>query len=386
MAIEIGTRPLPRFAALSWFRIPLLDSYILREMFGPFCFAAGAFFVFWALNILVLAADYIVNGHAPFFLAVRFIVFRMPQAIPMAFPFGTLFGSMLAMSRLMADNEITAIRSAGVPLWRIVLAPIIFGLLAFGVTYAMNEFVTPKSIDLSTRTFYQIIYHTDALPVEPQFFRKDADTGNTFYVTAVAPDNKTMTGVQLFEPGRYGYWTRTIQAKTATVQGTNLVLHNAIITNYNSDGDETTQELSTKPILIGLPLGETAAQFTEITNSDPWTLSSKQLRAQIQLERMQGLGGSNLGSLEINLANKIAWPFACLIGVLIAVPLAMLFGKKLGILSAVLAVIMFGLYFVFLSVATAFGRNGAFNPYIAAWVPNVIFGVAGIYMLWLEEH
>ncbi|HVS45758.1 MAG TPA: LptF/LptG family permease [Verrucomicrobiae bacterium] len=385
MATATGTRPLPRFGTRS-FRLPLLDSYLLREMLGPFFFASGAFFVFWALNILVVAADYIVNGHAPFFLGLRFIIFRMPQAIPMAFPFGTLFASLLAMSRLMADNEITAIRTSGVPLWRLVLTPILFGFAAFGLTYAMNEYVAPPSVDLSTRTFYQIIYHTDTLPVEPQFFRKDADTGNVFYVTNVAPDNKTMTGVQLFEPGRSGYWSRTIQAKTATVNGSNLVLQAAIITNYNADGDETTQEVSTKPILIGLPLGETAAQFTQLANSDSWTMSSKALKTQVQLEKMQGIGGSTLGSLEINLANKVAWPFACVIGVFIAVPLSILFGKRGRTLSAALAILMLGVYFVFMSVATAFGRNGAFNPYVAAWVPNVILGGAGLYMLWLEEH
>lgn len=387
MAIATGTRPLPRFGALSYLRLPLLDSYLLREMIGPFFFAAGAFFVFWALNILVIAADYIVNGHAPFFLGLRFIIFRMPQAIPMAFPFGSMFAALLGLSRLMSDNEITAIRAAGVPLWRLVLTPILFGVVAFAVTYAMNEYVAPPSVDLSTRTFYQIIYHTDALPVEPQFFRKDADTGNTFFVTAVAPDNKTMTGVQIFEPGRYGYWTRTIQAKTANVDGSNLVLHDAIITNYNADGEETTQDTNRKkPIIIGLPLGETAAQFAQIANSDPWTMSSKALKMQVEQEKMQGIGGSTLGALEINLANKVAWPFACVVAILIAVPLSFMFGKQGMVIAAIIAIAMLGVYFIFMSVATAFGRNGAFNPYIAAWIPNVILGGAGLFMLWREEH
>ena len=103
-------------------RLPILDNYMLHEMFSPFMFAFGAFLLFWALNIFFLAADYIINQHAPFFLVLRFVVFRIPQAIPMAFPFACLFASLLAMGRLMGDNEVTALRTAGIPVMRIALA------------------------------------------------------------------------------------------------------------------------------------------------------------------------------------------------------------------------------------------------------------------------
>jgi lipopolysaccharide export LptBFGC system permease protein LptF len=98
----------------------------------------------------------------------------------------------------MGDNEVTAMRTAGISVLRIALAPLVFGFVMFLIAYSMNEVIAPASVELSTRTFYQIVYHTDALPVEPQFFRKDNDTGNVFYVTQVAPDNKTMEDVQIF--------------------------------------------------------------------------------------------------------------------------------------------------------------------------------------------
>jgi lipopolysaccharide export system permease protein len=191
VATIIQRRPLPR-VRFSGLRVPILDRYLLHEMLGPFLFALGAYLIFWALNIFFLAADYIINQHAPFFLVLRFVIFRVPQAIPMAFPFACLFAGLLAMGRVMGDNEVTAMRTSGIPVWRIALTPLLFGFAMFLTSYAMNEYVAPKSVDLSTRTFYQIIYHTSSLPVEPQFFRKDPDTGNVFYVTQVMPDNKTM--------------------------------------------------------------------------------------------------------------------------------------------------------------------------------------------------
>ncbi|HVN69627.1 MAG TPA: LptF/LptG family permease [Candidatus Binatia bacterium] len=384
MATLIQRQPLPHVRS-TLFRVPILDGYLLREMVGPFGFAFGAFLLFWALNIFVLAADYIINQHAPFFLVLRFVIFRIPQAIPMAFPFACLFAALLAMGRIMGDNEMTAMRTSGISVLRIALSPLLFGFTMFVLAYAMNEWVAPASVDLSTRTFYQIIYHTDALPVEPQFFRKDPDTGNTFYVTQVAPDNKTMVEVQIFKPAKYGPWNETLQAKTATVSGTNLVLHDVIDTRYNNDGLLTNQQ-HVNSITIGLPLGETASQFVSSVNSDPWTMSSKSLRMQVNSLQAQGIGGTAMGTLQISLANKLAWPFACFVGVVIALPLALRFGKRGRTLGIALSLVAFFCYYLMTSAASAFGRNGAINPFLAAWLPNIVMGTAGAILLWLEER
>lgn len=381
---SVTARPV-RVGLTRQLRLPLLDSYILIELLGPFVFAFLAFFLFWGFNIFFLAAKFILTQNAPLFLVMRFVVFRVPQSIPMAFPFATIFATLLAMGRLMGDNEITAIRTSGVSLWRLSLTPVLFGFAVFGMTWAMNEYVAPKSVDLSTRTFYQIIYHTSALPVEPQFFRKDPDTGNEFYVNQVLPDGKTMAGVQIFKPGRAGYWNETIQAKTAHVEGATLVLSDAVMTFYNAQGYETSQT-TTPEFRIGLPLAETAAQFMSNQNSDAWTMNTKQLSSQVNALKSQGVGGEALGNLEVNLADKLAFPFSAVISVLIALPMAIRFGKKGRAMGMALAIVAFFIYYVMAQAAAAFGSTGRMNPYVASWLPNVVFGIAGLVLLWTEEH
>jgi lipopolysaccharide export system permease protein len=385
VATATETRPFRQSRALT-LHLPILDTYLLREMIGPFLFALAAFFIFWGFNIFFIAADYEINAHAPFFLVLRFVVFRMPQAVPMAFPFASLFAALLAMSRLMGDNEITAMRTSGIPLWRFALTPLLFGVAMFGLCYGINEYISPASVDLSTRTFYQILYRTETLPIDPQFFRKDPDTNNVFYVTQVEPDGKTMDDVQIFKPGiNGGRWRETIQAKTATVEGSNMILHDAILTTYGADGNVTYQGHSARTT-IGLPLAESAAQFMSSVNNDPWTMSSKTLKTQVQALQAQGMGGAALGNLELNLANKLAWPFACVIAILLALPLALRFGKRGRMLGAALAIVGFFIYVLFSDALDALGRNGAMDPYLAAWLPNVVMGGVGAILFWIEEH
>jgi lipopolysaccharide export system permease protein len=379
-----GARTAPS-GLLRQLRLPILDSYILGELLGPFLFAFLAFFLFWGFNIFFLAAKYILVGNAPFFLAMRFVVFRVPQSIPMAFPFATIFATLLGIGRLMADNEITAIRTSGVSLWRFALTPLLFGIIVFVSTWAMNEYVAPKSVDISTRTFYQIIYHTESLPIEPQVFRKDPDTNNEFFISNVLPDGRTMQGVQIFKPGRSGYWNETIQAKTAHVEGATLVLTDAILTFYNAQGYETSQT-TTPEFRIGLPLGESAAQFLSTQNTDAYTMNTKQLTQQVNALRAQGVGGEALGNLQLSLADKFAFPFSAVVAVLIALPMAIRFGKKGRAMGMAMAIVAFFVYYVIIEAAAAFGSTGRINPYLAAWLPNIAFGLAGLVLLWSEEH
>lgn len=381
MATAAHAATLPR----PMIRIPLMDSYLLREFVGPFCFAFFAFLLFWGVNIFYLAADFLINAHAPVFLVLRFVLFRIPQSIPLAFPFAALFATLLAIGRLAADNEINALRTAGISLWRICLAPLLFGVMAFGVAYGMNELIAPPLVDMSTRSFYQIIYHTAALPVEPQFFRKDPDTGNVFYVAQVLPDNKTMVGVQVFKPSRSGYYNEILSAKTAHVEGGTLVLNDVVDTRFNANGEFAAQA-RTSSVSIGLPLAETAAAFMSSTNNDAFTMNSKALSQQVHALEAQGVGGTALGSMQISLANKSALPFACFVAVLLALPLAIRFGKKGRTLGIALSIVAFGMYDLLLTAAAAFGRNGVMNPYLASWMPNIIFGLAGLAMLYWNER
>ncbi len=384
MATLTHSAPLPKLRAAT-FRLPILDSYLLREIIGWFFIWFGAFLLFWALNIFFLAADYIVNQHAPVALTLRFVIFRMPQAIPMAFPFACLLSSLLAMGRMMGDNEIAAMRTAGIPVLRIAAAPLVFGFAMFVTAYLMNEYVAPPSVDISTRSFYQIIYHADQLPVEPQFFRRDSTTGYVYYVTEVTPDIKTMQGVQVYIPSTLHAWSQTLQAKSAGVGEHSLTLHDVVRTTFDDEGYMTDQQ-HLDALSVALPQGENAASFVSSVNSDPWTMNSAQLGAEVSALEAQGIGGTALGTLQMQLADKLAWPFASFIGVLVAIPLAIRFGKRGRALGIALAIITFFVYYLLVQAMAAFGRNGAIDPFVAAWLPNAIFGGAGAVLLWMEER
>lgn len=384
MATMSGARSAP-IGPLRRLRLPILDSYLIAEFLPPFAFAFLAFFLFWGFNIFFLAAKYIIEAGAPVSLVMQFLIYRIPQSIPMAFPFATFFATLLGIGRLMGDNEVNALRTSGISLARFALTPLIFGITIFACTWAMNEYVAPRSVEISTRTFYQIVYHASTLPLDSQIYRRDPMTGNVIFVNNVAPDHQSMDGVQIFEPGPRGYWSRSIQSQLAVVAGPALLMKDAIVVQYDDRG-YAQKQYEAHNVRVGLPLGESADQFISTTSADPWAMNSAQLAAQIRALRSQGIGGEAVGNLETSLADKLAFPFAAVVSVLIALPMAIRFGRKGRVMGMALAIVGFFVYYIMTVAASVFGSTGKVDPYLAAWVPNAVFGLGGIALLWSDEH
>jgi len=364
----------------------IMDLYLLRELAGPFGFALGAFFLFWFANIFVLAADYLVNKGAPVFLVLRFLVFRVPQATPMAFPFACLFGVLLAFGRLVADNEINALRTSGISFFRIIRLPLIAGVVVALVSFLINERVAPVTTDLSTRSFYQILYRSQTLPLEPNMFRADPSTGDTFYIQSVSPDGRTMQNVMIYQPDRTSPFQQVLTAKSAHIEGTEIVLEHAIRTQIKADGQINAVDVSANELRLSLPMGDNGQNFLSSSMNDTYTMDTKRLSQDIKYRKQTGQGGTDLAARELTLGSKYAYPFASFIAVLIAVPLAVRFGKKGRMLGIVMSLVALFVYYGMVALFNAFGKNGSIDPYLAAWLPNILVGAAGGFLIWREDR
>ncbi len=225
---------------------------------------------------------------------------------------------------------------------RICRTPLILGVAAFAFAYFVNDTVVPRAVDLSTRTFYQIVYHTATLPIVPQIFRKDDATGNVFYVGNVEADHNTMDDVMIFVNATNSPYKEVINADTATVDGSVMTLSIRASRSSSATAPSTATCISPATMQIGLPLAQTLDQFASSANNDDFTVNSGQLRSEIKAMEATGQGGSAFDVKKITLAQKLSFPFASLIAVVIALPLAVRFGKKgrtLGIALSILLVL-----------------------------------------------
>jgi lipopolysaccharide export system permease protein len=291
----------------------------------------------------------------------------------------------MGFGRLVADNEITVLRTSGISFYRICRLPLILGVGMFALTYWINDTIAPKAVDLSTRTFYQIVYNTPELPIVPQFFRKDDATGRLFYVGSVEADHRTLDYVMIFEGAVYSPFRQVTTAQHAIIEGQTLVLQSARVVRFQPDG-ALDEYPSAGDIRVGLPAGETVDDFLNTAPTDDFTMTSAQLKQQIKAMEINGQGGSALDVARISLAQRLSFPCASLISVILALPLSVRFGRKGRVIGIALSILMFLVYYLIMSAFVALGKNGAMNPYLAAWLPNVIMAGAGAVLFRQVEH
>ncbi|HTH48794.1 MAG TPA: LptF/LptG family permease, partial [Candidatus Limnocylindria bacterium] len=125
----------------------LLDRYLLRELLLPLGVCLGGFLVFWVAFDLFNELRNFQEEHATFAGIVQLYVIRLPDLLLTILPVGELLGLLYALTYLTRHNEITAIRAAGVSLWRITLPYLLLGALLSGGLYWLNEDLAPHAAE-----------------------------------------------------------------------------------------------------------------------------------------------------------------------------------------------------------------------------------------------
>lgn len=120
----------------------ILDKFILRSFFWPFVVAFLLVTFILMMQFLWLYIDELVGKGLSLGIIAEFLGWGCCTLIPMALPLATLFSSIMAMGNMGENNELLAMKSAGISLQRI-LAPLIVVavLISIGAFFASNNLI-----------------------------------------------------------------------------------------------------------------------------------------------------------------------------------------------------------------------------------------------------
>src|SRR5690606_5579994 len=106
------------------------DRYLFKSVLGS-CLAAVGLFAFVLIlgNAIRDLLTYVLAGQIPLTVFAELLLLLVPYVISYALPMGMLTGVLLTLGRLSADSEITAMRAAGLSVWRIARPVVLLGVL-----------------------------------------------------------------------------------------------------------------------------------------------------------------------------------------------------------------------------------------------------------------
>ncbi len=365
----------------------LLDRYLLRELLVPLGFCLAGFLVFWiASDLFVQLGDLQRKGMGATDIAEYYVV-KLPEFLALVLPIALLLALLYALTNHARHHEITAIRAAGVSLWRLSLPYLGVGLLASLALFATNELWMPWSDELG-----RAIERRHQAP-NPQAPRRNEHRNLYFENTRDARRWRigswnTATG-EMIEPEvsptqRSGTQLWQLKAKRGQVVDGLWTFYDARVLKDAADSNGPPVLTLQTNVLVVPEFGETREEInSEIKIRESMTLRGAK-KADVPIKDLVNFlrlhpqpTRSDWYWLHTKLEGRLAAPWTCLVVVLIALPFGAAGGRRnvyVGVASSI--VICFS-YVILQQIGLALGTSGRIEPWLAAWFPNMAFGLAG---------
>ncbi|HCP32167.1 TPA: hypothetical protein DIT45_02845 [Candidatus Acetothermia bacterium] len=353
------------------------DRYVLREMSGPFLISLFGLLLFILLNLILSLSDLMVDRGVGITTLMRLLLLKMPSLLVLALPVSGLFATFLGLGRLVHDREVMALEAAGISLRRILLPLLVAAFLLGGLDFALYNWAVPFSEHAYQRELRGIIFRQGVPHIQANTFFKGPE-GQFFYVRRYDAQDGTLRGILVYDiegkvfPQAEAAVT-ILTAETGRWEQRAWDLNEGRVYSYNQKGEliytGTFEQLH-------VTVDRSEADFL-LRSRTPAEMGIGELRSRITLLRTSGLPAADL-IVECHL--KAAIPLATLVFVLFGGSTSLIFGWRSRAAGVVISLLLVGLFQGVLLWTQTLGRRGMIPPSLAAWIPNILFGLIGIFL------
>jgi len=352
-----------------------IDRYIIKELLDPFIFGLAAFTLILSASMVLfdLVRSVVVMG-MPILTAGQLFLYKLPSVMVYIFPMATLLAAILSFGRFSSDKELIAFRAGGISLYRLMVPVLGAGLAISLLTLAFYEVVVPES-NKASQTLLVQTRMTQAPKIQENVFIPEVEQGQLkriFYARSLKGD--TMKGV-IIQEFADGALNQLINAKTAEWKDGRWIFRNGM-TYILSDTGEYKHLIKFDEQLITIKYSP--ADFY-MGDKKPEEMNFRSLKSYIDLKKKMG---SNVTDLAIQLNMKLSIPFACFVFALLGAPLGLNPTRKASSIGLGISVIIIFIYYVLMFAGMSLGYMELVSPFVAAWLPNVVTGALGGYILY----
>src|SRR3989338_1289657 len=357
----------------------ILRKYIIKEIIIMFLFSLAIFTFTLVVGNIIKLAELVINKGVDARLVGKLFLYLIPFLLSYTIPMSILTSTLLVFGRLSGDNEIVAIRSSGINIYRLSFPLVVIGLLLSLLSIVLNNDVIPNMHFESRKIIKNIGIKTPAAYLEPGTFIKTFK-GYIIFIHEIG-GNKLKV-VRIYQP-QNEHSTRTIIAERGefiTLDNQNAVklkLVNGTSDEPNPKNPVNFYKLNFKTYYLTLNVDESIAP------SDYTERKAKEMNFQEIKNEMKRLGRYHVDtpSLIAEFHRKISISFASMVFVIIGIPLGIFTkrGEKTIQFAIALAVIV--AYYLLMAVSIALALKRIWNPGLWMYMPNIIIGAAGIILL-----
>jgi LPS export ABC transporter permease LptG/LPS export ABC transporter permease LptF len=360
----------------------IIDRYTLREILPPFVLALLVFTFMLMMGPIEKVARDLLAKNVPAGTIIRMLVLLLPSSLAITIPIAFLLGLLVAFGRLSGDSEWVALQACGVTLLRMLRPVMALAVVCWGAT----SWVMLDAVPSANQAYREIAYGVIAARVEteirPRIFFTD-------FPNLVLYTKDTAPGAG---------WSDVFVADTrqpgpplvSVARGGRMVLDEAQRRVEMVLDDRTTYSMSTgangqaqfeqsmsKELSSQLDPEQVFPKAMPVKGEPEKTIA--ELRQTIEELRKTG---QPTDRAEYYIQLKFSIPFACLVFALMGLGFGVSSsrGGKLAAFAMGSAVIF--AYYVIMYQARSLSLSGVWPAWLAAWLPNIVLGPAGAWVVY----
>jgi LPS export ABC transporter permease LptG len=371
------------------FKVPLLplilDTYMLSNfLFYLVLVAAGLV----SLILMYTFFEQMANAfkHSSFTTLMKYLLFLTPQLIYDTLPLSALVAVLANFGVLSKNNEITAFKACGVSVYRLALPVLLGSTLCAGALFAFDYSYLPRANQKQEKLRDEILGNGKKTYQQRDHTwmmgrNEPGQPSRIYYYDFFDTSAVQMNGVSVFElePSTFAL-TRQISAARAvwspSLNGGSWIFEDGWSCVYKGLGcDKNT------------PFPGQTQTFPELTEGPSYFLTEAVRDKQMNFLELAAYvrnlkqRGYNATRFQVQYYRKFAMPLAALVLAMIAVPFGFMVGSRgamtgIGV-SLVIAIAYRGTEPLFAMI----GEAGLLDAAMAAWAPDVIFSLLGLYFL-----
>ena len=356
----------------------ILNLYILREISLPFVMVLFVLTFVLLMGRILQLMDLMVNKGIGFLDISKFIVLLMPSFLMFTIPMSLLVAILIGLGRLSGDNEITVMKASGVSLYQLSRPIAVAAVIAFISTSIITLFLVPQSNYATKIHLYNVSKQKASIGIREKVF-VDYFKGLLIYAEKIPLDGAFMEGV-LIADTRLTDEPNTIIAKKAYLISdpkaltVTLRLENGS-THTVDPGLQNYRKMDFAVYDVNLDIGSSLFDEKKLKEKSSGEMTVLELRERLG---KSGLEKQLLREVAIELNKKLSMPMSCLILGLLGIPLGIRTHRSAKSWSISIAFALVVLYYMLQLGGEALVQTGQVTPFIGTWVPNLVFGLAGV--------
>ena len=374
-------RLLDRIQPKMWF--PLLPQVVDTYLFSSFIF----YFLLWLFSFLLMTHVFtffellsdIIKNHISMGRVFTYLFFLSPRLIYRFTPISVMTAVLVVFGVLAKNNEVTAFKACGVSVYRLAVPILVGGLLLSGGLFAFDHYWVPEADRIQDAIRAEIKGRPAQTFLDPRRKWFYGQEDRIYYYKYFDQNQQVMSGVNVFEIDPKTFRLKKhISAERARWEPalSAWVFQNGW--SREMKGMESGAVIDfTGDIRVFNELTETPDYFIKEAIQSP-QMNFQELSAYI--DELQQSGFDTV-PLQVQLYKKFSVPLFAFILALVAAPFAFQAGTR-GAMAGV--GLSFAIYIAYWSVDQVFEQLGNLSelpPQLAAWSPDVVFSLVGLYFV-----